>query len=104
MLGLYIKSSTSFYVWYRYNIYKTSLEDPFKPFTELPSTNEIMEISSTQATNINLVVCTNLTNFYNMDDKKYVRVIFQLEPDRHEFIKQEAENVVYLLVSIYEIL
>ena len=27
-----------------------------------------------------------------MDDKKYVRVIFQLEPDRHEFIKQEAEK------------
>ena len=26
-----------------------------------------------------------------MDDKKYVRVIFQLEPDRHEFLKQEAE-------------
>ena len=27
-----------------------------------------------------------------MDDKKYVRVIFQLEPDRHEFIKREAER------------
>ena len=27
-----------------------------------------------------------------MDDKKYVRVIFQLEPDRHEFIKREAEK------------
>ena len=27
-----------------------------------------------------------------MDDRKYVRVIFQLEPDRHEFIKQEAEK------------
>ena len=27
-----------------------------------------------------------------MDDKKYVRVIFQLEPDRHEFIKQEADK------------
>ena len=27
-----------------------------------------------------------------MDDKKYVRVIFQLEPDRHEFLKQEAEK------------
>ena len=28
-----------------------------------------------------------------MEDKKnYVRVIFQLEPDRHEFIKQEAEK------------
>ena len=27
-----------------------------------------------------------------MDDKKYVRVIFQLEPDRHEFVKQEAEK------------
>ena len=27
-----------------------------------------------------------------MDDKKYVRVIFQLEPDRHEFIKREAEQ------------
>ena len=27
-----------------------------------------------------------------MDDKKYVRVIFQLDPDRHEFIKREAEN------------
>ena len=26
-----------------------------------------------------------------MDDKKYVRVIFQLEPDRHEFIKREAD-------------
>ena len=38
------------------------------------------------------MVCTNLTNFYNMDDKKYVRVIFQLEPDRHEFIKREAEK------------
>ena len=31
---------------------RQALEDPFKPFTELPSTNEIMEISSTQATNI----------------------------------------------------
>jgi len=38
------------------------------------------------------VVCTNLTNFYNMDEKKYVRVIFQLEPDRHEFVKQEADK------------
>ena len=38
------------------------------------------------------MVCTNLTNFYNMDDKKYVRVIFQLEPDRHEFVKQEADK------------
>ena len=38
------------------------------------------------------MVCTNLTNFYNMDDKKYVRVIFQLEPDRHEFLKQEADK------------
>jgi len=28
----------------------------------------------------------------NSNDKKYVRVIFQLEPDRHEFIKQEAEK------------
>ena len=27
-----------------------------------------------------------------MDDKKYVRVIFQLEPDRHEFIKREADK------------
>ena len=27
-----------------------------------------------------------------MDEKKYVRVIFQLEPDRHEFLKQEAEK------------
>tara|TARA_R100001163_G_scaffold6913_1_gene7472 strand:+ start:372 stop:641 length:270 start_codon:yes stop_codon:yes gene_type:complete len=27
-----------------------------------------------------------------MDDRKYVRVIFQLEPDRHEFIKREAEK------------
>ena len=27
-----------------------------------------------------------------MDDKKYVRVIFQLEPDRHEFLKQEADK------------
>ena len=27
-----------------------------------------------------------------MDDKKYVRVIFQLEPDRHEFVKREAEK------------
>ena len=27
-----------------------------------------------------------------MDDKKYVRVIFQLEQDRHEFIKREAEK------------
>ena len=27
-----------------------------------------------------------------MDDRKYVRVIFQLEPDRHEFKKQEAEK------------
>ena len=27
-----------------------------------------------------------------MDDKKYVRVIFQLEPDRHEFVKQEADK------------
>ena len=27
-----------------------------------------------------------------MDDKKYVRVIFQLEPNRHEFIKREAEK------------
>lgn len=27
-----------------------------------------------------------------MDDKKYVRVIFQLEPDRHDFLKQEAEK------------
>ena len=27
-----------------------------------------------------------------MDDKKYVRVIFQLEPDRHEFLKREAEK------------
>ena len=27
-----------------------------------------------------------------MDDKKYVRVIFQLEPDRHEYIKREAEK------------
>ena len=27
-----------------------------------------------------------------MNDKKYVRVIFQLEPDRHEFLKQEAEK------------
>ena len=27
-----------------------------------------------------------------MDDKKYVRVIFQLEPDRHEFIKRAAEK------------
>ena len=27
-----------------------------------------------------------------MDDRKYVRVIFQLEPDRHEFIKLEAEK------------
>ena len=27
-----------------------------------------------------------------MDDKKYVRVIFQFEPDRHEFIKREAEK------------
>ena len=31
---------------------RQALEDPFKPFTELPSTNEIMEISSTQATNL----------------------------------------------------
>ena len=38
------------------------------------------------------MVCTNLTNFYNMDDKKYVRVIFQLEPDRHEFVKQQADK------------
>ena len=28
----------------------------------------------------------------NLNDKKYVRVIFQLEPDRHEFIKREAEK------------
>ena len=28
----------------------------------------------------------------NSNDKKYVRVIFQLEPDRHEFIKREAEK------------
>ena len=28
----------------------------------------------------------------NTNDKKYVRVIFQLEPDRHEFIKREAEK------------
>ena len=28
----------------------------------------------------------------NTNDKKYVRVIFQLEPNRHEFIKQEAEK------------
>ena len=28
----------------------------------------------------------------NLNEKKYVRVIFQLEPDRHEFIKQEAEK------------
>jgi hypothetical protein len=28
----------------------------------------------------------------NSNDKKYVRVIFQLEPDRHEFLKQEAEK------------
>ena len=27
-----------------------------------------------------------------MDDKKYVRVIFQLEPDRHEFVKREADK------------
>ena len=27
-----------------------------------------------------------------MDDNKYVRVIFQLEPDRHEFVKQEADK------------
>ena len=27
-----------------------------------------------------------------MDDKKYVRVIFQLEPDRHEFLKQTADK------------
>tara|TARA_B100000123_G_scaffold85220_1_gene61622 strand:+ start:261 stop:530 length:270 start_codon:yes stop_codon:yes gene_type:complete len=27
-----------------------------------------------------------------MDEKKYVRVIFQLEPDRHEFVKQEADK------------
>ena len=27
-----------------------------------------------------------------MDDKKYVRVIFQLEPDRHEFVKQQADK------------
>ena len=31
---------------------KQVLDDPFKPFTELPSTNEIIEISSTQATNL----------------------------------------------------
>ena len=28
----------------------------------------------------------------NLNDKKYVRVIFQLEPDWHEFIKREAEK------------
>ena len=28
----------------------------------------------------------------NSNDKKYVRVLFQLEPDRHEFIKREAEK------------
>ena len=28
----------------------------------------------------------------NSNDKKYVRVIFQLEPDRHEFINREAEK------------
>ena len=27
-----------------------------------------------------------------MDEKKYVRVIFQLEPDRHEFVKQQADK------------
>ena len=27
-----------------------------------------------------------------MDDKKYVRVIFQLEPGRHEFVKQQADK------------
>ena len=28
----------------------------------------------------------------NSNDKKYVRVIFQLEPDRHEFLKKEADK------------
>ena len=31
---------------------RQALEDPFKVFIDLPSTNEIMEISSTQATNL----------------------------------------------------
>ena len=28
----------------------------------------------------------------NSNDKKYVRVIFQLEPDRYEFVKRQAEK------------